>query len=148
MRAYEGPHEEVTNRELLALDVDVLVPAALGGVITADNAPEVRAGLVVEGANGPTTPAADRILEARGITVIPDILANAGGVTVSYFEWAQNSQHFRWTRERVAAELETILLRAWEDVKAQADEADVSLRLAAFMVGVRRVARARELRGT
>lgn len=147
VRAYEGAHEEITNDELLTLDVDVLVPAALGGVITARNASDVRAGMIVEGANGPTTPAADRVLEERGIPVVPDILANAGGVTVSYFEWAQNSQHFRWTRERVAEELETILLRAYDDVTAQAEEAGVDLRLAAYMVGVRRVARARELRG-
>ncbi|HSR40977.1 MAG TPA: Glu/Leu/Phe/Val dehydrogenase dimerization domain-containing protein [Longimicrobiales bacterium] len=144
---YEGPHEEIGNPELLALEVDVLVPAALGGVLTGENAGAVRAGLIVEGANGPTTPAAEQILVERGIRQIPDILANAGGVTVSYFEWVQNAQNTSWDGERVRGELEEVMLRAYDDVSTQAREAEVSMRLAAFMVAVRRVARAAELRG-
>jgi len=143
----DGPGESLTNDELLALDVDVLVPAALGGVITSANARDVRADLVVEGANGPTTPAADQILRERGVPVLPDILANAGGVTVSYFEWVQNSQRFRWTADRVAAELERILLAAFETVAARAEEGGVPYRITAFEVAVERVARATELRG-
>lgn len=145
--AYGGPHEEVTNADLLTAEVDVLVPAALGDVLTSENAGDVRAGLVVEGANGPTTPAADAILEERGIPVLPDILANAGGVTSSYFEWAQNSQRVAWTAERHQAELERILLAAFDAVAASAAEAGVSYRVAAYRVAVDRVARAARLRG-
>ncbi len=143
----DGPGESLTNEELLALDVDVLVPAALGGVITSENARDVRADLIVEGANGPTTPAADQILRERGVAVLPDILANAGGVTVSYFEWVQNSQRFRWTAERVADELERILLAAFEAVASRAEGGGVPYRIAAFEIAVERVARATELRG-
>ncbi|HZD04244.1 MAG TPA: Glu/Leu/Phe/Val dehydrogenase dimerization domain-containing protein, partial [Longimicrobiales bacterium] len=145
--AWDGPHEPVSNAALLALDVDVLVPAALGGVLTSENAGEIRARMVVEGANGPTTPGAARILEERGVPVVPDILANAGGVTVSYFEWVQNAQHFRWSRERVREELDRTLNRAFDEVRAIVDEQGVPYRLAAFMLAVRRVARATELRG-
>ncbi len=144
---YDGPHDEISNAELLAMEADVLVPAALGGVLTGENAGEVKAGLIVEGANGPTTPAAEQILEERGVRQLPDILANAGGVTVSYFEWVQNAQNTSWDRERVRGELEEVMLRAFDDVSEQAREAEVSPRLAAFMVAVRRVARAAELRG-
>lgn len=145
--AYGGPHESIDNATLLTLDVDVLVPAALGGVLTSENARDVRARLIVEGANGPTTPAADEVLEDRGVVVLPDILANAGGVTVSYFEWVQNSQRFRWRPERIREELERVLLAAYDHVTRTAEDAGVSYRLAAFMVGVSRVARAAELRG-
>jgi glutamate dehydrogenase (NAD(P)+) len=137
----------VTNEQLLRLDVDVLLPAALGGVLTSANAKEVRAGLVVEGANGPTSPAAERILTERGIPVLPDILANAGGVTASYFEWVQNAQRFRWTGERVRDELHRTLNSAFDDVRSVAQEEKVGYRLAAFMLAVGRVARAAELRG-
>ena len=139
--------ESMTNEELLTADVDILVPAALGDVLHKWNARNVQAKLVVEGANGPTTPAADVLLKERGITVVPDILANAGGVTVSYFEWVQNLQQFRWTAERVDSELEGIMSEAYDSVRQMADEHDVSLRTAAFMVAVRRVAGAVKLRG-
>jgi glutamate dehydrogenase (NAD(P)+) len=139
--------ERITNDELLALDVDILVPAALEGAIRADNASDVRARLIVEGANAPITPSADEVLEARGITVVPDILANAGGVTGSYFEWVQNTQRFRWTAARVDEELVRTLTQAYADVRAAAHEFDVPLRLAAFILGVRRVAEATALRG-
>lgn len=145
--AYAGGAERLSNEALLALDVDVLVPAALEAVITSANAGDVSAKLLVEAANGPVTPAGGRILEERGITVIPDILANAGGVTVSYFEWVQNAQNHRWRAERVRDELERILLDGFEAVAFEAREAKVSFRLAAFMVAVRKVARAAELRG-
>ncbi|MFP4623388.1 MAG: Glu/Leu/Phe/Val family dehydrogenase, partial [Gemmatimonadota bacterium] len=134
--------ERISNDDLLTLDVDVLVPAALGGVLHRWNARHVRAKLVVEGANAPTTPAADAILAERGITVVPDILANAGGVTVSYFEWVQNLQQFRWTAEKVDQELRAIMTRAYDAVRDTAVYHGTSLRTAAFMVAIRRVARA------
>jgi glutamate dehydrogenase (NAD(P)+) len=143
---YDGG-ERIDNDDLLELDVDVLVPAALGGVIHRWNARHVKAQLVVEGANAPTTPAADAILEERGITVIPDILANAGGVTVSYFEWVQNLQQFRWTEEKVDEELTTIMRRAYDGVRDTAREHGVSFRTAAFMVAIQRVAKAVQVRG-
>lgn len=144
---YEGSAERVSNARLMALDVDVLIPAALGGVITEETAKEIDARIVVEGANGPTTPAGDRVLEAKEIRVIPDILANAGGVTVSYFEWVQNAQNMKWEGERVSSELERHMTRAHDRVSDTAREVGVTLREAAFMVAVRDVARATELRG-
>src|SRR5690606_5497338 len=143
---YEGA-EQITNDELIALEVDVLVPAALGGVLHERNARDVRTGLIIEGANAPTTPAADEILRERGVTVVPDILANAGGVTVSYFEWVQNLQQFRWTAERVDEELRRIMTEAWHAVSAAAAEHGTTLRTAAFVVAIERVAAAARLRG-
>ena len=128
--------------EIITWNADVLIPAALENVITKDNAGDVHAGIVVEGANGPTTPEAHEILERRGVTVVPDILANAGGVTVSYFEWAQNIQRFRWDHERVSRELEKVMLEAYGAVRGVAKEHNVDLRTAAFVLAVRRVARA------
>lgn len=138
---------KISNEELLALEVEVLVPAALGNVLHALNAADVKARLVVEGANHPTTPDADRIFEERGIVVLPDIYANAGGVTVSYFEWVQNLQQFRWSAERVDTELKTIMDRAYDDVRAIATERSVDLRTAAFVLAIGRVAEATRLRG-
>jgi glutamate dehydrogenase (NAD(P)+) len=143
--ALEG--ERITNDALLALDVDLLVPAALGDVIHGGNAAAVRARLIAEGANAPVTPAADQILEERGIPVLPDILANAGGVTVSYYEWVQNLQQLRWSAERVDRELLGTMTTAWEAVRAVAAEHAVPLRQAAFMVAIRRVAEASAMRG-
>ena len=139
--------DRISNEELLTMDVDILVPAALGGVIHRWNARNIEAKLVVEGANAPTTPAADALLEERGITVVPDILANAGGVTVSYFEWVQNLQQFRWSGEKVDEELVGIMTRAYEEVRDTARSERVSLRTAAFMVAIRRVSKAVQLRG-
>jgi glutamate dehydrogenase (NAD(P)+) len=137
----------ITNAELLELEVDVLVPAAIGDVITAENAPRIKAPIIVEAANSPTHPDADDILVERGKAVLPDILANAGGVTVSYFEWAQNRQFYRWNLDRVRGELDRTLSSAFEEVWDMARERKVSLRTAAFMLGIGRVARATELSG-
>lgn len=142
-----GIGERITNEELLALDVDILVPAALGGVIDRGNADAVRARLIIEGANAPITPEADRRLEERGITIVPDILANTGGVTVSYFEWVQNLQQFRWPLKRVVEELTYMLDTAYDSVQGLASAEGVSLRLAAYMLGIRRVAEATLMRG-
>ena len=139
--------EEVGNEDLLELDCDILIPAAIDGVINASNADRIRARLVVEAANGPTTPAADRILEDRGVVVLPDILANAGGVTVSYFEWVQNIQQFRWELDTVNFELKKRMRKATEQVFARAEDDGTTLRQAAFDIAVQRVARADELRG-
>jgi len=139
--------EPISNEELLALECDVLIPAALGGVFTAENAGDVRAGLVVEGANGPTEPEADLVFRERGIEVVPDIFANAGGVTVSYFEWVQNVQQFKWDEERVNRELETILVNADRALRRVAEDRGVALRTAAFIVAIGRVGKATVLRG-
>lgn len=139
--------EEIDNDELLASEVDVLIPAAIGGVLTGENANSVRAKYIVEAANGPTEPEADEIFEKRNILVLPDILANAGGVTVSYFEWVQNRQHFRWERERVRNELDRILAESFDRVLRIAEEKKVSLRVAAYILGIGRVGRATVLAG-
>ncbi|WP_411966099.1 glutamate dehydrogenase GdhB [Haloferax sp. YSMS24] len=139
--------EKLSNEELLELDVDVLVPAAIGDVITTANAADIAADIVVEGANGPTTFAAAEILEDRGVAVIPDILANAGGVTVSYFEWLQDINRRAWSLERVYEELESSMLEAWGDVSDARDELDVTWRDAAYVVGLSRIAEAKESRG-
>jgi len=139
--------DAVSNDELLTLECDVLVPAALGGVLTADNAAHVRAPLVVEAANGPTTPAADQILRQRGIDVVPDIYANAGGVTVSYFEWVQNIQQFQWTVDKVKQELESIMTTTWGKLRDIRASKKVPLRTAAFILGIGRVGKATVLRG-
>ncbi len=134
--------EPFDGKEIVGWDADVLVPAALEDAITIENAGEVRATIVVEAANGPTTPDAGAALRERGVLVVPDILANAGGVTVSYFEWAQNIQQFRWEKERVVAELEKTMVKAYADVEAVARERATDLRTAAFLVGIQRVVQA------
>ena len=137
----------ISNSELLELPVDVLVPAALENQITARNAGRIQASVIIEGANGPTTPDADLILERRGIVVVPDILANAGGVTVSYFEWVQDLQSFFWEEGEINKQLERILRRAFAQMCEQADLHGVSLRLGAYLVAVKRVADATAVRG-
>jgi glutamate dehydrogenase (NAD(P)+) len=139
--------EEITNDELLTADVDVLIPAAIGGVLTEEIAPDVRAKFIVEAANNPTYAGAADIFEQRGITVVPDILANAGGVTVSYFEWVQNRQHFKWELSRVRKELDRIMVESFEKVWKIATEKKVSLRTAAYLLGIGRVGRATVLQG-
>jgi glutamate dehydrogenase (NAD(P)+) len=139
--------DKITNEQLLEMDVDVLIPAAIGGVITVDNAKRIKAPVIVEGANAPVHPGADDILEQAGVIVLPDILANAGGVTVSYFEWAQNRQFYRWNLDRVRQELDKTLSTAFEETWEMARDRKVSLRTAAFMLGIKRVAQAATLGG-
>ena len=139
--------ETITNAELLTLDCDVLVPAALENVITKKNAAKVRAKVICEGANGPTTPLADDILEAQGVFVIPDILANAGGVTVSYFEWVQDRGGYFWDEDTVNRRLESIMTRSFDEVAAWSDRYKVNMRIAAYMVAIDRVATMHKLRG-
>lgn len=141
VRGFKGG-EAFENTEIITWDADVLVPAALEEAIHKDNAPDVKASIIVEGANGPTTPEADEILNEKGVLIIPDILANAGGVTVSYFEWAQNIQQFRWDEERVNAELDKKMSSAYSSVRDVATEFDVDMRTAAFALAIRRVGKA------
>lgn len=139
--------DPIGNVELLGLDVDVLIPAALGGVLTAENAETVRAKLIIEAANHPIQPEADEIFKRKEIVVVPDILANAGGVTVSYFEWVQNRQHFKWDLARVRKELDRVLTESFDRVWNLATEKKVSLRTAAYIIGIGRVGRATVLGG-
>lgn len=138
---------KITNAELLELKCDVLIPAAMGGQLHARNADRVKAKLIVEAANAPTTYEADEIFAARKIPVIPDIYANAGGVTVSYFEWAQNLQQFRWDYQRVVAELEKIMMTSYAEVMKTTERYNASIRIGAFILAVDRVAKAAKLRG-
>jgi glutamate dehydrogenase (NAD(P)+) len=138
---------EITNEELLALDVDVLVPAAMENQITKDTAKQVRAKIMVEGANGPTTTEADAVLNEKGIIVVPDILANAGGVVVSYFEWVQNLQAIFWDEHEVYSMLKKIMIRSFDEVYALSREKNVTLRIAAYMVALDRVVKAKKIRG-
>ena len=137
----------ITNEELIELECDLLVPAALGSVITMENVDKIKAKYIVEGANGPVDADADEALFERGIAVLPDILANAGGVTVSYFEWVQNRQYYSWDLNRVRQQLDSILSAGFEDVWQLANEHNVSLRTAAFMIAIKRVKRSTELAG-
>jgi glutamate dehydrogenase (NAD(P)+) len=139
--------EEIDPTAVLTWECDVLIPAAIEDVLTADNASEVRATLIAEAANAPTTPEADAILLNRGVKIIPDILANAGGVTVSYFEWAQNVQQYRWELDRVRQELAKTMSRAYTDVRAMAKEHGTDMRTAAFALAIQRVGRAAISRG-
>jgi hypothetical protein len=139
--------DAITNDELLGLDIDVLVPAALEDQITQINADGIKAKIVVEGANGPTTPEADRILAERGVLVVPDILANAGGVTVSYFEWVQDIAAYFWSEDEVNARLRGVMEGAYESCRSFAEERGVRLRLAALSIGIGRVAEAHQARG-
>jgi glutamate dehydrogenase (NAD(P)+) len=139
--------EEVNNGQLLELDCDILIPAALEGQLTEENVPNIKAKLIAEAANGPTTPEADRILYDRGIVVLPDILANAGGVTVSYFEWVQGMQSFYWTEEEVNSRLKRIMVDAFAAVNATSNQYHVHMRTAALARAIQRVADATRMRG-
>jgi glutamate dehydrogenase (NAD(P)+) len=139
--------ERITNDELLEFDVDVLIPAALADAITDENATKIKAKIVVEGANAPTTSGGDRVLNDMGILVVPDILANAGGVVVSYFEWVQDNQNYFWSADEVKENLSSIMTRAINDVETMSAEKKVTWRDAALMIGVDRVAEAHRLRG-
>lgn len=142
-----GYGKEISNAELLALEVDVLAPCALENQLTSENAGKVRATIVVEGANGPTTPEADVILRQNGVLVVPDILANCGGVVVSYFEWVQNLQGYYWEFDEVQEKETVVLRRAFRDIWNLAQEYDVDLRTASYMMSIRRVEKAMKLRG-
>jgi glutamate dehydrogenase (NAD(P)+) len=139
--------DRVSNAELLELPCDVLVPAAIGNQIRADNADRIEATIIAEGANGPTTPEADAILRDRGVTVIPDILANAGGVVVSYFEWVQGLQYYFWRESEITTRLQELMTRAFNRVWALATKESTDLRTAALMEGIRRVADGYKVRG-
>ncbi|MHB1295745.1 MAG: Glu/Leu/Phe/Val family dehydrogenase [Anaerolineae bacterium] len=140
--------DTLTNAELLEVDCDILVPAGLEKAITGANAARVKARVIAEGANGPTTPEADDILYDKGAFVIPDVLANAGGVTVSYFEWVQGLQHFFWTEPQINSQLRRVMVRSFQEVVRVAEEHKVDMRVAAYMVAINRVACAHQLRGT
>jgi glutamate dehydrogenase (NAD(P)+) len=139
--------ESIPPESLLTLDVDVLLPAAVENVITRKNAAEIKAKIICEGANGPTTAGADRILEEHGVFVIPDILANAGGVTVSYFEWVQDRMGYFWDQPTVEDRLNGVMTRAFHDVRSVAERHKVNLRVAAYMLAIERVAAVHRLRG-
>ncbi|HWC90301.1 MAG TPA: Glu/Leu/Phe/Val dehydrogenase dimerization domain-containing protein [Pirellulales bacterium] len=139
--------ERLTNEQLLELDVDVLIPAALGGVLRKENAAKVQAPIIIEAANAPVYPDADDILDARGTVLVPDILANAGGVTASYFEWVQNRQHYQWGMNRVRQELDHVMSESFERVWQVSVERKVTLRTAAYILGIGRVGRATVLGG-
>jgi glutamate dehydrogenase (NAD(P)+) len=146
LQAYRDA-ELITNEELLELPCDVLVPAALHGVITAHNADRIKARVIVEAANGPVTPDADEILDDKGVLVVPDILANAGGVIVSYFEWVQDLQSFFWEEEEVNQKLEKAMRRSYQHVAQTAEQNKVNMRMGAYIIGVKRVAEATIIRG-
>jgi glutamate dehydrogenase (NAD(P)+) len=139
--------EAISNEELLVIDCDVLAPCALEQVITADNADKVKAGIVAEGANGPVTPEADQILDERGVLVLPDVLANAGGVVVSYFEWVQGLQEYFWKETEVNAKLNDIVTRAFTETWHMHQERGITMRDAAYAIAVGRVAEATITRG-
>jgi glutamate dehydrogenase (NAD(P)+) len=142
------PHAEyVEGKGILEMPCDILIPAALEGQLTRENAPRVQARLIIEAANGPTLTEADAIFHERGIPVVPDILANAGGVTVSYFEWVQDLQHFFWAENEINDRLERIMVRSFEAVEAKRLEQHCDYRLAAYLLAVSRVAEATQVRG-
>jgi glutamate dehydrogenase (NAD(P)+) len=143
---FEGA-EAISAEELLTIPCDVLMPAALGGMIHEGNADSIDCRILLEGANSPTTPAADEILSDKGVFVIPDVMANAGGVVVSYFEWVQNMQHFRWEEREINDKLGTIIRRAFREVDAIAKEKGISMRHAAYELGIERVVETAKLRG-
>jgi glutamate dehydrogenase len=139
--------DTITNKELLELDCDILVPAAIENQITSNNAHQIKASIVVEAANGPTTIEATKILSERGVLLVPDVLASAGGVTVSYFEWVQNNQGYYWKEDEVERKLEDVMVSSFENVYRTANTRQVNMRLAAYMVGVRKMAEASRFRG-
>jgi glutamate dehydrogenase (NAD(P)+) len=139
--------EVISPDDLLAIKCDVLIPAALGGMIHEGNADRINTRMIIEGANSPTTPAADEILEGKGVHVIPDVMANAGGVVASYFEWVQNLQHFRWSEREVNDKLGGMMRKAYRDVSGRAKEEQVSLRDGAYLVGIERVVESSRARG-
>lgn len=148
LKDYTAPDvARISNEQLLQLEVDILIPAALENAIHERNAPHVQAKIILEGANGPTTSAADAVLEEKGVTVVPDILTNAGGVVVSYFEWLQNLQAEKWDEDEINRKLEHIMVRSFHDVWNMAEKAETSLRMGAYMLALDRLVTASKLRG-
>ena len=148
LKDYDAPHTaHISNEDILTCPCDVLVPAALENQITKDNAPKLNCHYIVEGANGPTTEEADLILEERGITLVPDIFANSGGVIVSYFEWVQNIQFLNWKREQVYEMLEELMTTSFKSIIEVANECDCTLRMAAYIVALRKLLYAEEIKG-
>ena len=142
------PHaESISNSDLLELECDILVPAAVQNQITQENAPRLQCKILAEGANGPTTLEADRILQERGIFVLPDVLGNAGGVTVSYFEWVQDTQNFTWTLEEINDRLHKVMVGAFQRTLLRSQRDKLDMRTAALIEGIERVASAKLLRG-
>ena len=145
---FEGESVEAISPEaLIALACDVFIPAALGGMLHAENADRMQCRVIVEGANSPTTPKADEILNDKGVHIVPDVLANAGGVVVSYFEWVQNLQHFRWSEDEVNEKLGEIMRRAYREVAERAQDNGTPMRPAAYELGIERVVEAASTRG-
>jgi glutamate dehydrogenase/leucine dehydrogenase len=144
---FDGSAEQIDPDDLVALECDVFIPAALGGMVHEQNADRMRCRMMVEGANSPTTPSADSILNDKGVLIVPDVLANAGGVVVSYFEWVQNLQHFRWSEEQVNERLGEIMRRAFQEVADRAQENGTPMRPAAYELGIERVVEAASTRG-
>ena len=144
---FDGSAEKIDPDDLLALECEVFIPAALGGMIHKENADRMRCRMMVEGANSPTTPSADSILNDKGVMIVPDVLANAGGVVVSYFEWVQNLQHFRWNEDQVNERLGEIMRRAFHEVADRAEENGTPMRPAAYELGIERVVEAASTRG-
>jgi glutamate dehydrogenase (NAD(P)+) len=144
---FDGSAEQIDPDDLLALECDVFIPAALGGMIHKGNADRMRCRMMVEGANSPTTPSADSILNDKGVLIVPDVLANAGGVVVSYFEWVQNLQHMRWTEDEVNKRLGEIMRQAFHEVADRAQQNGTPMRPAAYELGIERVVEAASTRG-
>lgn len=147
IKGFPGAESEFPKEEIITYDADILLPCALENVITAENAGDIKAKIICEGANGPTTLEADKILDEKGIIVVPDILANAGGVTVSYFEWVQNLTRDSWTFEEVQEKQEALMLKAFEEIWRLKEESEVNMRVAAYMMSIKRVADAMKIRG-
>ena len=148
LKDYDAPNiKHITNEEVLTCECDVLVPAALENQITADNAADLKCSFIVEAANGPTTEAADKILEERGITVVPDIFANSGGVIVSYFEWVQNIQELTWERSQVNEMLENLMKKSFTDIMDVVEECSCTVRMAAYIVALRKLIFAENMKG-
>jgi glutamate dehydrogenase/leucine dehydrogenase len=139
--------EAITNEELLEVDCDVLIPSALDNVITEKNAKKIKASIILEIANGPVSPEADAILAKNDVTIVPDVLANAGGVTVSYFEWIQGRSGEQWTAEKVDRDLERVMLKAFSDVRHEAKRRNLTLREAAFNIAITRIVQTMRIRG-
>jgi len=144
---FDSGAEQIDPDDLVALECDVFIPAALGGMIHKENADRMQCRMMVEGANSPTTPKADEILNDKGVFIVPDVLANAGGVVVSYFEWVQNLQHFRWDEDEVNKRLGEIMRRAFHEVADRAKENSAPMRPAAYELGIERVVEAASTRG-